>query len=131
MNQPEDDDEDQSSTKELYIFPSATSGDVQAAAQAIYAALSKCAALHPSTDNQPPSAALPSGMFADSMDDDDDDFTALTQQAAADDAVTSLNGQNGSSEWYTGQEDRVQERLTQQGRVRGDFQTPSSRHDPY
>lgn len=97
-------------TKELSIFPSTPE-----AAQAIYSALSKCAALHPSTDSGPNPSGL--GAFADSMDDDEDDedFADLLRQ----------------SDEQDGQEDRMDPNFTPAGRVRPDFQTPNSRFNPY
>lgn len=79
--------------------------------QAIYAALSNCAALHPSADE-----TAPSGVFADS--ENDPDWAELLRQANA-------NGANG------GAGDGEETELTEAGRVRGDFVTPSARHNPY
>jgi len=84
-------------TKEFSIFPTNSE-----AVQTIYAALTKCASLYPSTEGSASSTQAPAFSFGDEAAGGDPDFAELLRQARDNE---------------TGQEDRVDPNLTPAGRA--------------
>lgn len=94
-------EEELADTRELSLFPANPQ-----AVQAVYAAMSRCASLHPSVDT-------PNGQAEALGGDDDDgaDWADLMRQA---------DGNDGR-----------EEEVSEAGRVRVDYSTPSARFGPY
>lgn len=112
-NLPED---ELAETRELCIFHTDS-----AAVSIIYAAMSKCASLHPSSD---PSSGGPLGLGESGSTEPD--WDELMRQANA----NSSSGAGGENDDATADADEGND-LTEAGRVRVDYATPSARFNPY
>ena len=91
------------------------------AVNTIYAAMSKCASLHPSSD---PSSGGPLGLGESGSTEPD--WDELMRQANA----NSGSGAGGENDDATADADEGDD-LTEAGRVRVDYATPSARFNPY
>lgn len=80
------------------------------AVEEIYAALSRCAALHPSTDDENTAPALDLGSLVTGNEDGSEEGDGHTVPSV----IGSTNGESGAA-----------------GRVRQDYATPDSRFAPY